>query len=74
MGLGNPKEVRDGSGDPPEGPGRVWGPFQMFKTGQEELRKVWDASGGPPGGQGLVGGHSQSSGMGRGTLPEVWNW
>ena len=53
-------EVRDGSGDPKEGPGWVGGPLGRSGTGRGFLR--WFGTGRGP---------SRSSGTGRETLREV---
>ena len=44
MGWGTLQEVRDGSGDPLKGPGRVEGPFRKSGTGRETHPKVRDVS------------------------------
>ena len=54
-------EVRDGSGDPRGGPGRVEGPSGSSGTGRGTLGEVWDGSRDPRG----------VPEMGRGTLGEV---
>ena len=45
MGRGTLGEVRDGSRDPREGPGRVERPSEWSGTGQGTLREVRDGSG-----------------------------
>ena len=75
--------VRDRSGDPSGGSGRVWRPSQMSKTGREGLQKVRDGSGNPPvvqdgsgdppGGLGLVREPSRMSGTGREPLQKFWD-
>ena len=44
MGLETLQEVRDGSGNPPMGLGRVRGPSKRFGMGQETLPEVRDGS------------------------------
>ena len=48
MGLWTLLEVWDGSGDPPEGLGRVEGPNRWSRTGRGTLPEVWDGFGDPP--------------------------
>ena len=60
MGRKTIPEVRDGSWDPPRGPGRVRRTLGWSGTGREVFLKVWNGSRIPPGGPVLVG-----------TLPEV---
>ena len=55
MGRGILPKVRDGSGDPLKGSGRVGGPSWRSETGQEVLRTDWNGSGGTPEGPALVG-------------------
>ena len=53
-GQGTIGEVRDGSVDPSEGPGRVKGPSRRSWTGRRTLEKVWNGLGDPRGGPGRV--------------------
>ena len=46
-GLGTDREVQDGSGHAPGGPGRIGRPTGRFKTGQETIGKIQDGSGDP---------------------------
>ena len=66
-------EVRDGSGDPPEGLERVGGPSGRSGTDRSNLGEVRDGSGDPRGGPGRFGEPSGRSGMGTGTLGEIRN-
>ena len=47
MGRGTLGEVRDGSGDPQEGPGWVRGPLGRSRTGHGNLPEVRDGLGDP---------------------------
>ena len=72
MGRGNLSKVRDGLGNPPKGPGRVWGPSQTsdmgrgpsgrFNTGRGTHPDVRDRLENTHGRLGWVGGPSRMSG------------
>ena len=71
MGRGTLPEVRDESGDPPEGTGRVGRPSRRFGTGEGTLSKVRYESRDPWECSGRVGRPTGKSGTGRGTLSEI---
>ena len=64
------QKVRNGSGDPPEGPGWVRD-LRGSGTGRRFLPEVQDGSGEPPGGSGWVGGLSRRSSTGLEVLRKV---
>ena len=74
-------EVRDGSGHPDRGPGRVGTPFGRSRTGRDSFREVRnvrdtlmevrDLSGHPEKGPARVGTSSGRFGKGRDTLWDV---
>ena len=66
MGWGTLKEVRDRSGDPTGGPGRVGGPSGMFEMGWEALIVVRDELGDPRKGPRRVGALLGRFGTGQG--------
>ena len=71
MGQGSLRFLRDGSGEPRGGQGRVKGASGWSGTGRGILGKVRVGSGEPRGGPGLVGGASGRSETGRGSIGEV---
>ena len=65
--------VRDGSGDPRGGQGRVVGPSGRSGTGQVTLAEDQDGSWDRRGGLGRVGGPSGKFGTDRGMLEKVYD-
>ena len=64
-------EVRDGSGDPRGGPGRVEGPSGWYGQGRGTLGEVWDELGEHRGGPGRVGRPSRRFGTGGAKIEKV---
>ena len=48
-------DLREGSGVPPGGPGRVMRPTRRYGKGRETHPEIREGSGDPPGGTGKVG-------------------